>query len=79
MPVIFVFRYFKIYMYFKDHGHPHCHAISKDGNCEASIRLNPVEVLENSGWSKKDLNFILKFVKEKQEDLLEVWDEYQKK
>jgi hypothetical protein len=79
MPIVFDFNKFKIYIYFKEHGVPHCHVRSKDGTCEASIRIDSVEVLASSGWSKKDLNFILKFVEVKQGDLMEAWHEYQEK
>jgi hypothetical protein len=55
-------------------GRPHCHAFTADK--EASIDLNPVQVLESTGFSRSDLKQILEKVQEYKEELLIKWEEY---
>ena len=58
----------------KHQGRPHCHAVF--GDFAVSIDLLSFEVLESTGFTKKDVARILEKVKEYQEQLLAKWREY---
>jgi len=58
----------------KDHNPAHVHAISPDG--EAKIVIESLECFYLRGFTERDLKRILKVVKERQEILMEVWNEY---
>lgn len=65
---------FDVRIYTKDHAPAHVHVFN--GNSEAKIGLEPVEVLENWGFSNREIKNILELVQEYQERLLQVWDTY---
>ncbi len=76
MPTIYIFRNIRIVIFTNDHGPPHIHAISPDG--EAKIKLDNLECYFLRGFTEKDLKRITGFLKNKQEYLIEVWDEIHK-
>ena len=55
-------------------GRPHCHAVVRD--CEASIDLISLEVLETTGFSRGDIKQIVSKIREYQDELMEKWEEY---
>ena len=65
---------FDVRIYTKDHAPAHVHVFN--GKNEAKIGLEPVEVLDNWGFSNRDIKAILELVTKYQERLLEVWDMY---
>lgn len=74
MPTIFIDG-FKFRFYSSDINEPpHMHVI-RAGN-EAKIWLQPVVVAYNRGYSKPDLNRILKLTRQNQTKLLEAWDDH---
>jgi len=81
MPKIETVHGIQIYVYPKDHAPPHIHAVWPSGRspeAEAKIEIETGEVIECYGFSESDINQIVKFVKERKEDLKEEWDENQK-
>ncbi len=78
MPLCFVFNTFKIYIYYHDHGFPHCHAVDKKRNKEAKFRIDHIELISSFGWSQKDIKLIEKFIHRKQPELMEKWNEFKK-
>lgn len=73
MGTILVYRNIKFVIYSKDHPPAHIHAISPNG--EAKIELGSLECFFCRGYSQRDLKMIINLVKEKQDILLEAWDE----
>lgn len=59
-------------IYLNDHPPAHVH-VSKAGS-HARIRLEPVEMLHNYGFSPRDMGRILSIVAENQMNLLAKWD-----
>jgi hypothetical protein len=55
-------------------GRPHCHAVVRD--CDASIDLVTLEVLESTGFSRSDVKQIISKVSEHLEELMAKWEEY---
>ena len=81
MPKIETMHGISIYVYPKDHEPPHIHAVwpnGKNPEAEAKIDIETAEVIECYGFSESDVRQIVKFAKERKEDLKEEWDEYQK-
>ena len=74
MPIIIRTKNLKIFIYFKDHLPAHVHVLGPDA--EAKIDLNNFECLYVKGFSKKDVNRIIKFIKTKKELLIEAWEDY---
>jgi RNAse (barnase) inhibitor barstar len=57
---------YKFYIYSNEEAKIHVH-VSKDEN-EAKVWLCPVELARNNGFSKKELNRIIKIVREYEEE-----------
>lgn len=74
MPTVLTLDSIKFYIYFDDHGLPHVHAIKGDN--EAKIEIESGECVAVSGFSKKDVKKLEKFVKKNKEEFLEKWEEY---
>ena len=55
-------------------GRPHCHVVVRD--CDASIDLISFEVLESNGYTKKEVDEIVKTVKKFSNELIAKWEEY---
>jgi hypothetical protein len=74
MPTIQIERY-KFRFYSSDISEPpHVHVY--DGNKEAKIWLQPIEVEYNRGYNAANLNYILKLTRKNQTKLLEAWNDY---
>ena len=74
MPTIFI-EGFKFRFYSSDINEPpHMHVIRAE--IEAKIWLQPVVVAYNRGYSKPELNRILKLTRRNQIKLLEAWDDH---
>jgi hypothetical protein len=74
MPTIQIERY-KFRFYSSDISEPpHVHVY--DGNKEAKIWLQPIEVEYNRGYNAASLNYILKLTRKNQTKLLEAWNDY---
>jgi len=71
IPLIFKIKNLKFYIYLKDHLPAHIHVNSPDS--EAKIDIHTFEVLSSKGFHKKDLNRIVKLLKERQKFLVEIW------
>ncbi len=74
MPIIIRTRNLKIYIYTKDHPPAHVHVIGP--NAEAKIDINNFKCTFVSGFSKRDINRIIKFLKDKKEVLQDTWEDY---
>ena len=74
-PTILHTKNLRVVIYPKDHFPPHVHVLGPDQ--EAKFRLEPIECFYSKGFSEKALRQILKYLQNKQKELLEVWYEYQ--
>jgi hypothetical protein len=73
MGTIFQFRSIKIVIRTRDHNPPHAHVIR--GDCEAKVELLTQKVIHSHGFSANDLRRIVSFMKERQDLLMEAWNE----
>jgi hypothetical protein len=74
MPIIIRTKNLKIYVYLKDHFPAHVHVIGPDA--EAKIDIQTFKCLSVNGFSKQDINRIIKFLKSKKAILIEAWEDY---
>lgn len=74
MPIIIRTKNLKIFIYVKDHKPAHVHVIGPDA--EAKIDIDTFQCLSVHGFSKKDVNQIIKFLKSNKELLIEAWKDY---
>lgn len=74
MPVVFETPRFKISIHFRDHNPPHVHAVG--AGREARFQITDLELMSNTGFSKKDIKRIREYLKSRQSRLMEVWNEY---
>ena len=74
MPIIIRTQNLKIYIYLKDHLPAHVHVIGPDA--ETKIDIQNFNCLSVKGFTKQDINRIIKFLKNNQELLLEAWEDY---
>ena len=65
---------FDVRIYTKDHAPAHVHVFN--GANEAKVGLEPIVVIDNWGFSGRDIKNILELILEHQERLLQVWDMY---
>lgn len=74
MPRISEFYGIAIYMYYRDHGPPHFHAIY--AQYEAVFQIEPVQVLQGR-LPTRALSLVLEWAAMYQEELLRNWEEAQ--
>lgn len=67
-PTVLRQRGYRVMIFLNDHPPARVH-VSKAGN-EARVRLDPVEILHNYGFSMREIREILDMVAEDQENLL---------
>jgi hypothetical protein len=65
---------YDVRLYTKDHAPAHVHVF--DGEKEAKVSLEPVEILDNEGFNKRQLGQIQELIEEHLEMLLSEWDKY---
>ncbi len=73
MGTILVYRNIRFVIHTKDHLPAHIHAVSPKG--EAKIELESLEYFFCRGYSERDLKMIINLVREKQDILMEAWNE----
>jgi len=61
-------------MYYNDHRPPHVH-VKRAGN-EARVQLDPVDVMDNYGYSRSEIKLVLEIVGKHQAMLMETWRSY---
>jgi hypothetical protein len=66
--------YIEIRLKEKGHNTPHVHLVGP--GIEASIAIDTLDVLANSGFTDRDLRKIKEFLKDRKSELKEAWDEY---
>ena len=71
MPVISLFNGIALRMYFSDHAHPHFHA--QHGEYSAVIHIRECRSIRGR-LSRKDAHQVLAFARQRQPELLEVWE-----
>ncbi|MDP4709999.1 MAG: DUF4160 domain-containing protein [Saprospiraceae bacterium] len=76
MPTFFIIDGIKVDFYYNDHLPPHFHAISAEN--EALIEINSLETLRGYLPSKQHQK-IVKWAREKQGILLEIWESMRQK
>lgn len=65
---------FDVRIYTKDHAPAHVHVFNGDN--EAKVSLDPIEVIDNWGFSNRAIKTICDLILEHQARLLQVWDMY---
>ncbi|MBI5957890.1 MAG: DUF4160 domain-containing protein [Chloroflexi bacterium] len=63
----------KIMVFSRDHNPPHVHVY--DAEKQVTIKLKPVQVMENSGFNSRKLGQVLEIIEEHQALLLAAWEE----
>ncbi len=75
MPTIFTAGPYRFYFYSHEpHEPPHIHV--QQDECVAKVWLTPVTLAANYGFTARELNGIVKQVKENRDLLLEAWHGY---
>ena len=75
MPTVAIIGPFKLMIYFNDHGKPHVHIISADA--AAVIEIKTRKVVHNDRIGGRDLRMLLKFIEQREAELLEAWEDAQ--
>lgn len=78
MPTLLIVRNLIFIIHTRDHGFPHVTVyLGRPNKYEAmaKVRLDHLAILEADGFSRKDINLILKITARYQVDWLEVWNE----
>lgn len=73
---MFTSRSLKFKIYFRDHNPPHVHV--EGPGAEAIFELRTCACIESHGFSKQALSQIQKEVINRQSELMEAWNDYQK-
>lgn len=76
MPTVAILGPFKLLIYFNDHGRPHVHVISTDAAAVVEIRTR--KVIHNDGIWGRDLRLILRFIADREVELMEAWQDAKK-
>jgi hypothetical protein len=75
MPTVLVFKGLDVRIYTNDHLPAHVHVVGR--GCEAKFQLNcpdgPVEVVENFGFSRREMRQILEALQAAVEYLCQEW------
>ncbi len=75
-PTIVSMGRFRISIQPGDHGGPHVHVNGR--GAEAKIYLENLEVQRSRGFTRKDLDRIVEFIRKNHERLMEAWFDYNK-
>ena len=73
MPTVAIIGPFKLMIYFNDHGKPHVHIMSADS--AAVVEIKTRKVAHNDGIGGRDLRMLLKFIEQRETELLEAWED----
>lgn len=71
MPTFFIIDGIKIVFYFNEHNPPHFHALFAEN--ELVIEIRSLEIMEGK-LPKNQLKKVMKFAKENEDMLLEIWN-----
>lgn len=74
-PVVFRTENLKYVIYPQDHQPAHVHVIGPDA--EAKFEIKTLKLMTNYGFNEKTLRKITKYLKERQNSLLEAWNDNQ--
>lgn len=74
MPTLFIFFGFRFMFYSNDHLPIHVNI--RKGGCEAKYNVEPVELVYNHGFKKRDLLIIESVIKENHDVIIERWKDY---
>jgi hypothetical protein len=78
MPTVLIIKNLMFVIHTRDHGHPHVTVYlgsPERYEARAKIRLDVVKVIENKGFSTRDMAIILENVDKYLSSFKEVWDE----
>ncbi|MCB0407572.1 MAG: DUF4160 domain-containing protein [Bdellovibrionales bacterium] len=70
------YKNIRVVIYPQDHWPPHIHVLAP--GCEAKFTLDPIDCYFCRGFKESFIKATTKYLKEKQNLLLEAWIEYQK-
>ena len=65
---------YDVRLYTKDHPPAHVHVFN--GENEAKVGLDPMEILDNWGFRERELKQIMELIENNREMLLREWDQY---
>ncbi|MDQ7027097.1 MAG: DUF4160 domain-containing protein [Anaerolineae bacterium] len=64
---------YRVTIFFNDHPPPHVHVTKDDGM--ARLGLNPVEMIDNEGLSRKELKTAIQIVESNRDILIAKWNQ----
>lgn len=73
MPTVYETKNLRIVIHTDDHDPPHVHVIGPDA--EAKITIADLNCYFNKGFSSRDIKRIISYLKQRQAQLQEKWDE----
>lgn len=78
MPVVLRIRNFRFYFYSHEHEPKHIHITKGRGSpdLEVKIELETLNVVRVRGFSRQDVGQLVSIVREYQEQLIELWEDY---
>ena len=79
MPVVLRYKKIRFVFYSNDHLPIHVHAIYGDFEASCKIILHDLEILNNKGFSAKDLRLLKKVVSKNADIIEDAWNEFFKK
>ena len=74
MPTILKINGYRFFFFSNEHTPKHIHIQKQEKY--AKINIENLQILDNYKFNSKELNEILKIVKENQQRLIKAWDEY---
>ena len=74
MPTVFRFDGYRFFFFSNEHTPEHVHVEKGDGY--AKVEIKSLKVVENYGFSSKELKKITRLVQSKRDYLLGAWSEY---
>ena len=75
MPSILWIDGFRFFFYSSDRPEP-MHVHIEKGDANAKVWLYPIRLQNSHGFSKSDINRILKYVEQNSELIMEAWNEF---
>lgn len=73
-PTIFREGSYQFIIYANDHVPPHVHV--RAAGRRARIKLEPIELLDNDGFSQSQLRLIIRLTEQHRAELLRAWNEF---
>lgn len=73
-PTVLREKGYRVMIYTHDHPPAHVHVVA--AGKEAKVSLDPIAIIENGGYNRRELSEVASLVERNREFLLMKWDEY---